>query len=271
MHKLGLVLGGGGGRGSYQIGVWKALREAGIDQEVQVVSGVSVGALNGLMFLQGDYDIAEEAWLNISPSQVLGLDNLDLSTRPSFAELPSVVRAAFRMPLRRSVFSSKGIEQTVAKYIKMDVVSQSARQAFATCCCIWPPTGQPEYFRLNSRPGPGILKILLATCAIPLVFEHVSIDGRTYCDGGVVDNAPVRPAYGEGCDVIISVHLEQPPKTQSLHKGTRIIDVIPSESLGRVLDGILDFTPENVRWRMDTGYQDAMSVMENIQRALLRA
>ena len=52
--KIGLVLAGGGARGAYQIGIWKALRELNIDKHISVVSGTSIGALNAILFMQGD-------------------------------------------------------------------------------------------------------------------------------------------------------------------------------------------------------------------------
>ena len=58
--RYGIVFSGGGGKGAYQIGVWKYLHELGIDQKIHGVSGASVGALNSLLFLQGDYQKAEE-------------------------------------------------------------------------------------------------------------------------------------------------------------------------------------------------------------------
>lgn len=45
----GLVFCGGGGRGAYQIGVWQALRERGLDKYTAAVSGASVGALNAAL------------------------------------------------------------------------------------------------------------------------------------------------------------------------------------------------------------------------------
>ena len=48
----GLALEGGGAKGAYQIGAWKALREAGI--RFSAVSGTSVGALNGAMIVMDD-------------------------------------------------------------------------------------------------------------------------------------------------------------------------------------------------------------------------
>ena len=63
MEKVGIVLSGGGARGSYQIGVWKALNKLKIKYDV--VTGTSVGALNGLLFVQKDYKKAYKIWKNI--------------------------------------------------------------------------------------------------------------------------------------------------------------------------------------------------------------
>jgi len=71
---LGLVLAGGGGKGAYQIGVWKALAEYEVVQNISAVSGTSVGALNAALFLQGDIDIAEKIWLNLSYDRMLKLE-----------------------------------------------------------------------------------------------------------------------------------------------------------------------------------------------------
>lgn len=68
--KVGLVLCGGGGKGAYQIGCWKALRDAGIEH-FAIVSGVSVGALNAALIGMGDIDIATNIWTGLSPTAVL--------------------------------------------------------------------------------------------------------------------------------------------------------------------------------------------------------
>ena len=56
--EYGIVLEGGGARGAYQIGVWKALREAGM--KIKGVAGTSVGALNGALICMDDLGKAEE-------------------------------------------------------------------------------------------------------------------------------------------------------------------------------------------------------------------
>ena len=52
MKGTALVLSGGGGKGAYEIGVWKAMRETGADKKIRAVSGASVGGLNGALFVQ---------------------------------------------------------------------------------------------------------------------------------------------------------------------------------------------------------------------------
>ncbi|MFR4798878.1 MAG: patatin-like phospholipase family protein, partial [Lentihominibacter sp.] len=63
MKKTALVLSGGGSRGAYEIGVWKALKTLGI--QIDMVMGTSVGAINGAMIVQDDLNLAENLWLQL--------------------------------------------------------------------------------------------------------------------------------------------------------------------------------------------------------------
>ena len=67
--EYGLVLDGGGARGAYQIGAWKALVEAGV--KFNAVAGTSVGALNGALICMGDVEKAESFWREWSVSSVM--------------------------------------------------------------------------------------------------------------------------------------------------------------------------------------------------------
>ena len=71
--EYGLVLEGGGAKGAYQIGAWKALREEGV--KIKGISGVSVGALNGALICMDDFERAEEIWKNIEYSHVMAVSN----------------------------------------------------------------------------------------------------------------------------------------------------------------------------------------------------
>lgn len=78
--KTGLVLGGGGSRGAYQLGVWTALLELGEDYDL--VCGTSIGAINGALFAQKSYGLAKELWNTITVADVMadGI-NFDLSAQ----------------------------------------------------------------------------------------------------------------------------------------------------------------------------------------------
>ena len=68
-----IALEGGGARGAYQVGAWRALDEAGVRYDA--VSGTSVGSLNGAMMAMRDLSRAEDFWNNIRFSQVMRVDD----------------------------------------------------------------------------------------------------------------------------------------------------------------------------------------------------
>lgn len=68
--KRAIVLSGGGSKGSYQIGVWKALRKLNIKYDI--VTGTSVGALNAALMTQNTYFKAVRLWKNMCFDKVIG-------------------------------------------------------------------------------------------------------------------------------------------------------------------------------------------------------
>ena len=73
---IGLVLEGGGAKGSYHVGAYKAILDEGI--EIQGVTGTSAGALNGAMIVQGDFDICCKLWEDISYSMVINANDEEM-------------------------------------------------------------------------------------------------------------------------------------------------------------------------------------------------
>ena len=68
-----IALEGGGAKGAYEAGVWKALDEAGV--KYNAVAGTSVGALNGAMMASRDLSTALHLWENVKFSQVFDADD----------------------------------------------------------------------------------------------------------------------------------------------------------------------------------------------------
>ena len=75
--KRAIALSGGGTKGSYELGVWRALLELGIDYEI--VTGTSIGSINGALMTTGDYDRAEELWQTITMEDMME-DGINLTT-----------------------------------------------------------------------------------------------------------------------------------------------------------------------------------------------
>ena len=276
--KLGLALEGGGGKGAYQIGVWKALREYGIDQKITVVAGTSVGALNAALFVYGGYERAEAMWQSVSPQDVFSLGRGSLDDVLSF--------------YRNSCFSRDGVKRLLRA---LDFARPAAGiSCYATCLQVTDPgpleqlldafgkaLGEKlyagsrvgklvgkvtqrypvEYFRLNDYPARVQQDILLASSALPFVFPQEKINGHYYIDGGFGDNLPLQPLYDEGCDVIIAVQCNRDSiKDLRRFPGAMLWPIIPQDSQGG-LAGTIDFSREGIKRRMEQGYKDTCTML----------
>ena len=90
----GLVLEGGGTKGAYQIGAYKALRDLGI--EFQGVAGTSIGALNGAYIIQNDIEIMEDIWLTYDYTHFMNIDEETYEKYKNDPEFLSELRQLYR-------------------------------------------------------------------------------------------------------------------------------------------------------------------------------
>jgi len=272
LRGLGLVLAGGGGKGAYQIGVWKALQEFGVVANITAVSGTSVGALNAALFVQGDYNIAENVWLNIRTDKILKLDSKNMKQVISgfspFARTQNIDIIApillYMAKNRKSIFSRDGLVKIIDENLNLQQISSDMIPCFATCLEI--PQQKKKYFNLNRMDPLKIKSVLLATSALPLIFDDVVIDGKSYIDGGVPvfgDNVPIKPLYDIGYRGFLVVHLSRDSIIdKKSFPGAKIIEIVPYEDQGNMLDGTLDFTREGAKKRIQQGYNDTSKILE---------
>lgn len=240
---IGLVLEGGGGKGAYQIGAWQAIRELGIEEHIKVVSGTSVGALNAALFLTEDIELAKEIWFNISHGQLL----TDMGRSDD------------------SFFTNYGLTRFIDSVLARK--NQKGILCYATAKNV--DTGEVKYFRLHGLIDPGYKRnILLASSAMPSIFPMVKIDGAYYTDGGANgDNIPIKPVYDNKVPIIIVVRLSQ-DAIANTWPDVRIIEITPSQPLGGMLSGTLDFSQEGARQRFELGYYDAKEQLSELARQL---
>lgn len=243
----GLVLAGGGGKGAYQAGVFRALEEKGIGDYVTAVSGASVGALNLVLFAAGNASLAKTIWGDISPEQFLDIE-------------PDMI------DMEEGFVSRDGLVKIINDYINLDIVRNSDRRLYVSTTeydDLGEREGKVKYFSLNYRSGDEIKDILLASSALPIIYPPVEIGGKMYRDGGIKDNLPIRPLYIEGIRNFIVVGLSPESKINyDLYPDANFLFIKPRKSIGDFWDGTLDFTSKGARIRMEIGYMDAIREIE---------
>ncbi|ELV06301.1 patatin-like phospholipase family protein [Brachyspira hampsonii] len=250
MKKLGLVLGGGGGLGSYQIGVWKALREYEVDKMIKAISGTSVGVLNACLIAQNNYDIAEYIWTNEIEDKILSKKKMDTDNNYISSN---------------GIFSRKGLIEIIEKYLNIDIIINYEYPIYATAVNL--KNIDAEYFKLNHKSAKEIKEIMMATSAIPVIFGRQTIEGVDYIDGGVEilkgNNLPLKPLYEEKCDEIIAINLYK-ESTREKFNDCKVYEIVPSHDIGNFFNGAMDFSLEGAKIRIEEGYNDAKNMLKEI-------
>ena len=270
MDKLGIVLDGGGGKGAYQIGVWKYLKESKLYNSISAISGTSVGGLNSCLLALDEYNLAETIWTQKIQDKILSID-IDIKEIcgkialqfgiKNFVPGASII-SFFTMLSTRGYFSRKGLIKIIDEYIDLNELSKMEFPIYATCVEL--PLFETRYFKLNGCDTETIKKILLATSAIPIIFPKEEIEGKYYYDGGIKDNSPITPLYEEGCTDIIVIHLKADEILKDRREGVNIYEICPQEDLGNFFKGTLDFSTEGVYRRIEQGYRDAKEILHPV-------
>lgn len=245
--KWGLVLAGGGGKGAYQVGVMRAIREKLPGIDIAAISGSSVGSLNMVLFQQEDQILSEEIWSNITPGQFLHTE-------------------LHMFDFKDGIMTRDGLLSIIDNKIDLDKITHSHRALYATVSKYTSEDSmiaKAEYLKLNGCSKDKIKDILLASSAIPYIYESVVIDGVKYRDGGLADNLPIEPLYDMGIRNMIVIALS-PDTILNEHRfpGTEFLYIKPGRSLGDIFGGTLDFSGYNAAVRMKMGYLDGIREIE---------
>ena len=241
MGKLGLVLAGGGAKGSYQVGAYKALLELGLRPDI--ITGASVGSLNGAMFTMGKLDEAVELWTSMDVHNVL--------------ETP---KSTDRQELRdffKDVVDSGGLDveplgDTIDKYLDEELLRHSPIR-FGLVMTV-KDTLESVRVRMEDIPEGQLKDYLLASSACFPALRPRRIDGVDYIDGGWRDNMPLDFAAELGAEELIGIDIDGIGITRPNNTGlpTRII------SSHWNLGPMLDFDKDRAARNIALGYFDTM-------------
>ena len=176
--KRALVLAGGGAKGSYQIGVWRALQE--LDWTPDIITGASVGTLNGCLFTMGKIQEAEDLWRSLEIHDVL--------------EVPATLKPEELRTFFLDIIRSGGLNvEPLAEMIDRLIDENAVRTSPIHFGLVDDRAGQPAQRAVPpSRTSRRAVKGLYAgvQCLLPALRPR-EIDGVKYIDGGWRDNMPL--------------------------------------------------------------------------------
>ncbi|TNF08570.1 MAG: hypothetical protein EP317_02860 [Bacillota bacterium] len=255
-YKVGIALGGGGARGSYQIGILKALREAGILNQVHHMSGTSIGAINTLLVMADlSYERMIEIWLKITNEDIYGqgLDRFKID--------------------RLGLFSLKDLYDKLCQEISIDEIRKSKIEGYVTAAKIQKQSlvdqvmlhrMKNEVFHLNNFEDPH--KAVLASASIPVLFGSTEVNDETYVDGGTLDGCPLEPLVNMGCDIILAVPIDGrfKPKKQE-HFDILLVDFTTHHLFHTIPYDIFNFKPKYVLEKAEYGYQMGKIMIEKLK------
>lgn len=252
-RSYGLVFEGGGAKGAYEIGVWKALVE--LDIKIDAVVGTSIGALNGALVAQGNLDKALDIWENIKYSSVFNIEDelIEKMRKLKWSELN--FHDASQQFI--DIFKNKGLDITPLKEMIAEMVDEEAlRQSpidfgLATFNL---SDFKPLELMIDDIEEGKVAGYLLASSYLPS-FKTEKIFGKRFLDGGFHNVVPTSMLVERGYKNIIEVRI-QGIGLEKRYDDTDInlIPIAAREDLGR----LLELDPVRVSKNMNLGYYDTL-------------
>jgi NTE family protein len=214
--RTALILSGGGAKGAFECGAEKYAREAK-GYSWDIIGGVSVGALNGIMLAMGKYQRLYETWNTISDKKIY----------TGGFNLLSALKILFGA---RSFYGNEPLQKMLLQEFELDLIKTDIRIGAVSLI-----TGEYVEFR---REFPNLLNAVLASTVMPIVWTPVDVspDHRAMVDGGVRNITPIGNVLDAEPDEIVIINcsseksnpLPKPPEN-ILEIGTRTLDILLDE------------------------------------------
>lgn len=246
--RLGLVLSGGGAKGSFEAGVVAAMEDAGLRPDV--VSGTSAGALNAAGIAAGfDAERLADLWTSVGDADVFRLRR-DVWRLPRLRGLLEGGGLAGRLlaakgwtwfldqaPLRATLVAALGGERVPVRddlVVLVSAVEKATGELVRFTSRAPPPHRDSPRYRVVDLD----VDHLVASAAIPLVFRPGRVEGVDFWDGGIVANTPLAPvlAYEPDTVIVVTTATRVRPAPKPAHLG---------EALSLLIDNVLAHSLHN--------------------------
>jgi NTE family protein len=230
-RSVGLVLGGGGGKGGAHLGVISVIEAIGLP--IDRLVGTSIGGVIGALYAAG-----------------YSLDEIALALSGA-----TMWRLFGRDPSRMSLLGNGRMAA-----ILTDMLGECTFEQLAIPCAVV-ATDLVAGREVVIDSGP-LVEALLATMAFPGIFPPLRRDGMLLVDGGVVNNLPVDVAYALGAQKVIAVDLGTVCDDFQLAPSDGgvlgVMNLLPSRSLTVANRGLSVLIAQLTRYRLAESSPDLL-------------
>ena len=251
----GLALEGGGARGSYQIGAYKALVESGF--RFSSIVGTSIGAINAAVICSGGLELLEGIWKEI--------DSSIFEINPQMCDEIIHGNKQIKRDVTLDILKNRGIslnklKDILNKYVDEEKVRNNNIK-FGLVITKLKGMKSLEY-TIDDIPKGKLIDYLIASSSLPIFKIEKNIDEHIYLDGGFRNVLPLTLLENMGCKNIIGIRLKKfgiIRKTKN--KDTKVFLIEPTKSTGSTLFFNQDTIDENIK----LGYNDAKKMIDKIK------
>ncbi|MBN2650918.1 MAG: patatin-like phospholipase family protein [Spirochaetales bacterium] len=257
-NKKGLILAGGGAKGVYQIGVMKAFSQIGL--KFDSVAGASVGALNAALYVQEDFDAADQMWESIKLQSIIDIPDEAIDNGKILINKLSTIHKINKVFIKDLGFNTEPLRNLIRENIDEEKIRRSKIDLGVVTFNL--TTMKPVRLFVNQMEKGKICDYLLASASFPL-FKRTKIDGKTYIDGGVYDNMPYSMLKKQGYKDITIVDVSGFGKVKDFNIENTITTYIKNSiEFGNFknLYRVLDFSPSFLSEYKLLGYLDTMKL-----------
>lgn len=246
--KRAIVLSGGGAKGGYEIGVWKAFRRLGIDFDI--VTGTSVGALNGVLMVQNDFFKAYKLWSFMDYKKVMDIE----------------IKGKYSTPRGRNEIISKYTKGAIKGGIKMNPLRSivdklwnenkfyNSKISYGLVTTYF-PSFKGKYVTKENTSSLEFIDYLMASAACFPAFKMKKIGNSNFIDGGYYDNMPINLAIKLGATDVIAINLGAIGLNRKVtNKNVNIKIIKPRNNLGN----FLAFEKSYAKMAIKFGYNDVL-------------
>ena len=252
----GLVLAGGGVKGSYQVGAYLAFKKCGI--KIDGIVGTSIGSFNAAMIVSGKSTELYEFWQNVDVGSLLNFNSKYIDSVNNKALFKELIYGIEQMTL---IVKNKGIDNSNLKKILDEMIDEKAiRKSRIDFGLVTVRANdlKPLYlFKEDMKKGK-MGEYILASCNLPLFKMSKLIDEKYYLDGGFYDNTPINMLLDKHYDKIYSVEVNGIGFKQKIKDKSKVIKITPSRYLGPTLGVNRSKIAENIK----IGYYDTLKVLK---------